>query len=527
MRSTLLFAALVVGIAAPASAQVDENAVFGGAAADAGAPAVAAAPDAGAIESPRESSQEDALFGGEAPLPRLTGKGVGDGGVPGQAPPPSPAPPGEPSQQAEDALFGGQGASSSQSFGEEVAPMNPLTLGGTLYLRSQLTGFQDHPPKDWGWAMPNLLDVYLDARPNSRVRALAVGRLTYDPTIDPSAATLTGAPLSQINTYLDQLWINFDIARTVFITAGKQHVKWGTGHFWNPTDYLQPVRLNPLDILDQRTGVTMVKAHIPWEARGWNFYAFAVFQNANGVVKTLGDIGGAARAELVFGNAELGLDAVVQHGRKPHFGVDLSSGLGPFDVFAEAAFHGADAPRIRLNLPPEGQTAGSIEELIEREPITGVQPQVTAGGSWQVNLNDRDALTLGLEGLYNSVGYDDPHVYPALIFTGNYTPFYVGKWYGGLYATASLPRGQTNHAITFTTLANISDASLISRLDYNVTLLRHLGLEVYGDVHYGTEGGEFRFGFNPASVPVGTGEIAPVVLAAPLFDLGIALRVSM
>jgi hypothetical protein len=218
---------------------------------------------------------------------------------------------------------------------------------------------------------------------------------------------------------------------------------------------------------------------------------------------------------------------LVQHGRKPRFGADISSGLGPFDVFAEAAFHGADSPRIFLNLPPQGQVVDSIQGLIGTEPITGVQPQVTAGGSWQVNLNDRDALTLGLEGLYNSVGYDNPHVYPALIFTGNYTPFYVGKWYGGLFAIGSLPRGQVTHSLTFTTLGNLSDASFLSRLDYSVTVLTHLGFEIYGDAHYGTEGGEFRFGFNPASVPVGTGEIPQVVLPAPLFDLGMALRVSI
>jgi hypothetical protein len=38
------------------------------------------------------------------------------------------------------------------------------------------------------------------------------------------------------NSLLDQMWIRFDILETVFVTAGKQHVRWGTGRFWQPTD---------------------------------------------------------------------------------------------------------------------------------------------------------------------------------------------------------------------------------------------------------------------------------------------------
>ena len=60
---------------------------------------------------------------------------------------------------------------------------------------------------------------------------------------------------------LDQAWLRFDLGRTLFITAGKQHVKWGTSRFWNPTDFLQRKR-NPLEPFDVRTGVNMVKLPI-------------------------------------------------------------------------------------------------------------------------------------------------------------------------------------------------------------------------------------------------------------------------
>ena len=46
------------------------------------------------------------------------------------------------------------------------------------------------------------------------------------------------------------MWLNFDIGRTVFVTAGRQRVKWGIGRFWNPTDFLQPARLDALAFFD-------------------------------------------------------------------------------------------------------------------------------------------------------------------------------------------------------------------------------------------------------------------------------------
>ena len=155
-------------------------------------------------------------------------------------------------------------------------------------------------PDKWTLASPNLLDAYFDARPNERVRAFIRGahELRSDArrpagTIDAGrrqpdharraarspAASATGFSTFNAsrgpNTVLDQMWIAFDIEHKVFVTAGKQHVKWGTGRFWTPTDYLHPIKRNPLDVFDARPGTSMLKLHFPWESRAWNFYGFA------------------------------------------------------------------------------------------------------------------------------------------------------------------------------------------------------------------------------------------------------------
>ena len=126
---------------------------------------------------------------------------------------------------------------------------------------------------------------------------------------------------------LDQLWLRFDLGRTLFITAGRQHVRWGTARLWTPADLLHTRRRNCLDVFDARTGTTMIKAHLPIESLAWNFYACAVTENQRGT-PSLAGVAGAARAEIVLGSSELGLGVFLRHRAKPKYAADLSLGLG-------------------------------------------------------------------------------------------------------------------------------------------------------------------------------------------------------
>jgi hypothetical protein len=220
---------------------------------------------------------------------------------------------------------------------------DPLKIGGQLYLRALGQWQQDVPPADWSLAAPALVDGYLDVRPNDRVRGFLLARLQYDlaratsgssapapPIGSPGAASGSGTSLFALQSQnprvlLDQLWINFDVQRTVFVTAGKQHVKWGAARFWNPTDFLHPVRRDPLAVFDARTGLTMVKLQLPWEKMGWNLYGVGFLDEAQ-PVGTVGAVGGAARAEVVLGSAEFGVDGLAERGRDARLGLGFSAG---------------------------------------------------------------------------------------------------------------------------------------------------------------------------------------------------------
>jgi hypothetical protein len=311
------------------------------------------------------------------------------------------------------------------------------------------------------------------------------------------------------------MWLRFDIKHTVFVTAGRQHVRWGTARVWNPTDFLHVNRRNPLDVFDARTGTSMLKLHLPWEAQGWNFYAYGLTEGAG---PKIGDVAGAARAEVVLGTAELGLGGLFQRHRKPKLAADLSTGFFDFDLYGELALrYGSEIDRV-LYVPDAPPTLEARYPGVYRE--SGIKPQVTGGFTYSHQYADKDVVTVGGEYFYNSLGYDDAGIYPGLLGRLNTLSeppqfFYLGRHYAALFLLVPAPYSWDLTTFALSTLGNLSDRSFITRLDYSLTLLTHLRFEAFVSVHYGRSNGEFRLGNKDLN------------LQPSLLDLGVALRVSI
>ena len=529
-------------VAGPALAQdrPNEQDMFGAASPDAGAPAPSPAPD-------ETNAKKKDSANTEPTAPPAASVEVGKHPEPGS------------SDRDTDLLGNGE---APQHLSDYIAPDNPLQIGGQLYLRAQSSGRQNTDA--WTLTAPSLLDVYLDVRPNPRVRAFVLGRMSFDPTAPPGTATtnqvmngtngaFVGTSATGFTSFtnlrgptsiLDQMWIRFDIQNRVFVTAGKQHVRWGTGRFWQPTDYLHPIKRNPLDVFDARPGTTMLKLHVPWEELGWNFYAFGVVEDPNESTPTLKQVAGAARAELVILGAELGLDTFLKNGQKPRFGVDLSTGIWELDVYGDVGIrsgqdfcvveHAASgAPSNGGGVCPfpgapltgtDPTTIALMNEaaMFNVAPLSGVKVQAVGGVNWSHKYNDNDMFTLGAEYFYNQPGYSDTSLYPGILFNSNNTTmlnfFYTGRQYGAVFASFPQPYSWNLTTFTFSTLSNITDQSYISRLDYSYTLLTHISLEAFAGVHYGHTSGEFRFGIEVPGVP----KVDPL-----LMDLGVALRLKL
>jgi len=519
-------AILILASLAPAQERPREEDLFG-AAPDGGAPAVERRPAESAGSRPSESE----LFGGSSP-----DAGAAPAGAKAQisSEPARENPVGEQATQDQRGLAS---ALSKDLFATEPGRDNPLQIGGQMYLRSIVQGTENTSASDTRFLLPAIVDGFFDARPSDRVRGMILARLTYDPTLSSNAANNAfGVPTSSNPAVLlDQLWVNFDILRTVFVTAGRQHVKWGVSRFWNPTDFLSPQRRDPLAVFDPRLGASMLKLHLPSE-RGWNLYAIALFDNA-GPANRLGQIGGAMRAEIAIGRGEIGAEAVLQNGRRPRFGLDASSAIGPFDAYAEVALKkGNEVSLFR----PASQPNPLLGFAGQFESYTPTDLEVGASGGLNRTfvIGENNNLLIGAEYFYNSLGYDtasiypsgydNPSIYPFLLMQGAFQPFYVGKHYGALYTTFTSPKllGE-NTSLVLSILGNLSDRSFITRLDYLTRVLSYLFIEAYADVHYGNRGGEFRLGFDIPAQQIGDQMIPAISVPAPTFDLGLALRIKI
>jgi hypothetical protein len=510
----------------------------------------------------QERPSESEMFGAEPASPTPPEPAApAEGAAPEpQDPARAPSPPA--SRDAE--ILGG---SRPDMFSEEAAPDDPLEIGGQLYLRAQGTALEGQPVGDFSFSAPSLLDLYLDARPNDRVRGFVLGRMSFDSTLpsragqaqsigapgetgdtagSPDPSSLLSAQTRGPHVSLDQLWLRFDVAHTVFVTAGKQHVRWGTGRFWAPTDYLHFRRRNPLDVFDARSGTTMLKLHLPVESKAWNFYAFGVTE-ADDATPQLNRIAGAARAELVFGPTELGIGAFVRRHQKPKLAADLSAGIGDFDFYGELAVqNGGDVDRVQYApnavVPDFAEPASweTPQQTALRElgqvvdafyPVyrsKGWKAQAVGGLSYARKYNDNDVFTLGVEYFYNGLGHQSPAPYPGLVLPHSTelrdpaTFFYLGQQYGAVFFSMPSPYSLDNHTFTLSTLGNLSDLSFITRFDYSYVLLTHIRFEAFISARYGHENGEFRFGVTDL-------ELGGQSFSRPpsISDFGVALRVDI
>ncbi len=376
---------------------------------------------------------------------------------------------------------------------------DPLQIGGFLYLRPQMNFVESDDLSDHAFSMPNLLELYLDGRPNERLRGFVRGRLLYDPTVDedkPAAsfAGISAGSSETVSVALDQLWLNFDIGRAVYVTIGKQAIRWGVSRVWNPVDVINPVRRNSLDVFDQRTGVGALKLHIPVESLGWNFYLLGLLDEIDSLEKA----GFAFRGEFVAGTAELGLTAawrshLDEDADGDGFGEDDLDNDGDSDLDLKTGF---DFSVAVWDFDFSGEVGVIIKD--DDDPLV----QVTGGIQYGVQYNDEDVLYLGLEYFFNQGGSDD--VEPVLARSAglealvpsaadldpylSYDFLYIGKHYGAFTAVLAAPGEWDDTNFTFSTILNASDLSAVSRLDVSVSVLTYLSVQFFVQIHYGQEG---------------------------------------
>lgn len=443
---------------------------------------------------------------------------------------------------------------------ELAAREDVLSLGGRLLLQVQANGLLDQPAEEVGIGAPSFLELYADARPSGRVRAFAQGRIqtdftasqTQDAAVAGTSTNLFGFGISGTNALLDQLWIKFDIARTVYVTAGQQRLRWGSSRFFNPTDFVNRRRLNPVALFDQRVGIGLVKFHLPLEEAGVNLYAILDVEDAN----RLDRLAGAFRAEWAVATAELASSFAYQRDRGFRAGLDVSAGVGRFELRSEVALTYGDRTVFfegDFSSPPL-----VAPDALDREDRVLVQATFGADTTFRLNEDD-DTLVVGFEYFFNDAGYRDRELYPYLILSSfspdalrvlgadlpsdrplpGFTPFTVSRHYVGVYGLLAGPGSWDDTSFVFSGLLDPGPStSGLVRVDVSQTVLTFLSLRLFAGVFLGGRGAFKPFlrddsfqlvaGANPLPgvLPLLDAAFLPIQGFEPLFNLGAAITLD-
>lgn len=424
---------------------------------------------------------------------------------------------GEESQATETSGAMGQALLTDEEIAQRLESKDDtMALGAYALMQAQYDIAEYCDADGHELQMPTLLDVYLDAQPNDRVRGYVRGRLTANFTQTDGETSVTRDADPNASVALDQLWLKFDAGRALYATVGKQRIKWGTGRFWNPTDFVNSLPLDALNVnvLDRRLGVTMAKLHLPVESLGWNFYGVATLDGASSPY----DIGGALRAEFLFDQTEFALSAAYKRKQAKRVGLDFSTGFWLLELRAEGALL-IDDPSIYY----EGDF--DLPSVLPREVSRkdDLIAQGVGGFELQIPYRRGDLLVLGAEGFYNQAGYDDASLYPWMAFNNAFKPFYAGKLYAGAFMGLMGPGDWDDTNIFATAIGNLSDRSNVARLDISQTVHRYLRWNLYSSYHFG-DYGEFRYAldirpniFTPEGVQI----------IAPLVEIGGGLQLEL
>lgn len=345
---------------------------------------------------------------------------------------------------------------------EQTLSTNKLEMGGSLRHDVSVYQFKDAAVDDF-MQNPTDLSLYLDSALSGDVRGFFRGKFTYDATVDPTTTTspIPGTTYSRSISQLDEMKIQFPIEKTLFMSVGIQKIKWGSGHFWNPTDFLNTQAKDLLEKEDRRAGLDLVKAHVPF--KDMNFYAIADLGNAN----QSKNVGAALRAEVPWTNAwfngEFSFSQFTRRSQAAKYGFDLSMGLGPVDVILETA-------------KTKDDKSGST----------------VAGVSYDWQYSDEDFLNLNFEAYQNEAGVTSTSDYPALLLSQNFLPFHVAKTYH--LTSIYFPKpGRWQHSdILLMFVQNGVDHSLYSRVGYTWTGIKDLSLSMFVGARSGDTDSEMR-----------------------------------
>ena len=367
----------------------------------------------------------------------------------------------------------------------EETKRDPLVVGGKM--RSSVMEFQLEDHHNDFMLNPSRVELYLDATKKGDVRFLTRGSFTYDPTINENTIDmLTGQKDKKLQGGLDELKVMFPVKKKLFFTIGKQKIRWGSAHFFNPTDFLNNTNFDPLLRDDERSGVSLLKVHAPM-GRANLYLVDKLDDTQKGDQTAL-----AGRFEFALKSSEIALSALTRKSKPSVYGADLSLAVFNADLYVESAIKTA-SDKVKYG-PDTSQNADDASVVSYKDRRLKDFATTTAGLSYDFKYGVNHTFTLVAEYFNNPEGYSTKNDYIYPLRAGAYEPFRMGQDYAMLVLYLPKPGRLNNIELSTLNMANLTDSSYLSRFTLRSDVLGDITMEFDITRHYGESGGEMRLG---------------------------------
>ena len=257
----------------------------------------------------------------------------------------------------------------------EVAQLRP-TIGANLF-------FDARPVQDLKLYGKFIFEFPFEKNLNGKI---SVPKSLVPPNGVDIPVSVNGSP----NFKIWELYTDFSTKDIAFFRFGKHTVKWGTGYFYSPADVINISRIDPQKPTEDREGPVSLRTHIVIPKTQYNIWLYLLPDTETFKPQYTA---GAAKAEFVFGDWELGVGGWYRYEKAPRFITTLSGSIaGKVAVFAEGVFAwGSDYTYYR-------DDDALMPYTVKNKPFF----QATIGGSYS---NADSHTMLAFQYYYNGFGY--------------------------------------------------------------------------------------------------------------------------
>ena len=308
----------------------------------------------------------------------------------------------------------------------EVAQLRP-TIGANLF-------FDARPIQDLKLYGKFIFEFPFEKNLNGKI---SVPKSLVPPNGVDIPVSVNGSP----NFKIWEMYTDFSTKDIAFFRFGKHTVKWGTGYFYSPADVINISRIDPQKPTEDREGPVSLRTHIVIPKTQYNIWLYLLPDTETFKPQYTA---GAAKAEFVFGDWELGVGGWYRYEKAPRFITTLSGSIaGKVAVFAEGVFAwGSDYTYYK-------DDDALTPYTVKNKPFF----QATLGGSYS---NADSHTMLAFQYYYNGFGYANTKAADRIADTAvaalgkqNFTDSWLKK-YENIAAMGN--RGQ--HYIAFTVSQN-------------------------------------------------------------------------